>query len=780
MIIEAALKRLGSRSDGRGRWQCPAHDDRTPSLSISVGSDGRALIRCHAGCDTERVVEALGLSVRDLFPLDSAATVQSRTNSRASANTSQLYTSSQSIRPDCTLAAYAEAKRLDLNFLKRLGVREVRYQGGSALRIPYLDEAGEEIAVRFRLHLESPEGSTRFKWRSGSKATLYGLHRLANAGAMGSVVLVEGESDCHTLWQHGIPALGIPGAGTWKAEWASAFDGLGAIFVVRETDKAGANLCKQLLEEEAIRNRLGIVDLGVKDVSALHIDDPDRFEGRFAEALGRSAAAAEEGRAAAEAERESRACASWGLCADLARSPRILDRVADELRARGLVGELRLAKLIYLAVTSRLLKKPVSLVAKGPSAAGKSYETERTIGLFPRSATYPLTAMSEHALAYSEEPLAHRMLVVYEAAGVEADFASYLLRSLLSEGCIRYETVQKTADGIQARLIERPGPTGAILTTTRLSLHPENETRLLSVPVDDSPEQTRRVLDALAVDRDSDYDDEQWHGLQEWLEAQSGSVVHVPFGSVLAQAVPPVAVRLRRDFGLLLGLIRAHALLHQASRSHDDRDRIVATLDDYAVVWELVADLIGEAATTTVSETIRQTVSAAATALLKGDSPEVTNASIAVQLGLDPSATSRRVRAAVAAGYLENRETRRGRPSRIVLGEALPEDRPLLPTPDELAKRWQSCAGPLCEDAQSPSARISEENVDRLHDCRGAERWTDRQMAPLAPGPLRDEFEELAAELIRAGMDENSAEREAAERLGLMISDREERRYRTH
>ena len=51
--------------------------------------------------------------------------------------------------------------------------------------------------------------------------------------------------------------------------------------------------------------------------------------------------------------------------------------------------------------------------------------------------------MSEHALAYSHEPLVHRFLILYEAAGLESDFASYLLRSLLSEGCIKYETVEK-------------------------------------------------------------------------------------------------------------------------------------------------------------------------------------------------------------------------------------------------------------------------------------------------------------------------------------------------
>ena len=81
----------------------------------------------------------------------------------------------------------------------------------------------------------------------------------------------------------------------------------------------------------------------------------------------------------------------------------------------------------------------------------------------------------------------HRIIVLYEAAGLTGDFGTYLVRSLLSEGRICYETVEKTKDGLKARRIEREGPTGLITTTTAVGLHPENETRLLSVNVTDTP-----------------------------------------------------------------------------------------------------------------------------------------------------------------------------------------------------------------------------------------------------------------------------------------------------
>ena len=47
--------------------RCPAHDDRSPSLSIGVGLNGKVLLRCHAGCSVEAIVEAIGLEMADLF-----------------------------------------------------------------------------------------------------------------------------------------------------------------------------------------------------------------------------------------------------------------------------------------------------------------------------------------------------------------------------------------------------------------------------------------------------------------------------------------------------------------------------------------------------------------------------------------------------------------------------------------------------------------------------------------------------------------------------------------
>jgi hypothetical protein len=172
------------------------------------------------------------------------------------------------------------------------------------------------------------------------------------------------------------------------------------------------------------------------------------------------------------------------------------------------------------------------------------------------------------------------------------------MRSLLSEGRIRYETVEKTRDGMKPKLIVREGPTGLIVTTTQTSLHPENETRLLSIQVTDTAYQTKEIFKRIAKGRtDSAIDFSMWHALQTWLECGEKRVF-IPFAEELAEKVPPIAVRLRRDFRQLLILIESHALLHRAKRKTDSEGRIIAEIQDYAAVYDLVLDLLSESVST--------------------------------------------------------------------------------------------------------------------------------------------------------------------------------------
>jgi len=265
--VTRVLDALGSadcrpRREGRGyRAPCPCHRDKKPSLSIDEGRDGQALVHCHAGCDTRAILQALKLTWADL-----------------SAEGGRRWVA----RPlGLTLSDYAAAKGLPLDFLAQVGVAQCKWRRAPALSIPYRDPAGVTVSTRLRIALG---GDNRFRWRRPAHPCLYGLERLAEVRADGFVVLTEGESDSHTLWFHGIPALALPSAASWREEWARHLAGIGTIYLPVESD-AGGDAIIRALRSSSIRSRVRLVRLPVKDPSALYLADPDGFQSAWGAAL---------------------------------------------------------------------------------------------------------------------------------------------------------------------------------------------------------------------------------------------------------------------------------------------------------------------------------------------------------------------------------------------------------------------------------------------------------------------------------------------------------------
>lgn len=70
MDVNVLLSRLAGVRGRNGSWvaKCPAHEDRSPSLSVKELQDGRILMHCFGGCGTDDVLGVIGLALTDLFP----------------------------------------------------------------------------------------------------------------------------------------------------------------------------------------------------------------------------------------------------------------------------------------------------------------------------------------------------------------------------------------------------------------------------------------------------------------------------------------------------------------------------------------------------------------------------------------------------------------------------------------------------------------------------------------------------------------------------------------
>jgi RecA-family ATPase len=248
--------------------RCPAHNDQSPSLSISTGNEEQVLLHCHAGCTVEAVVEALGLTMTDLFPLSSRRQRQ------------------QSSHKGVTLLDFALDKHLHWRFLINQGIVE-EPKGG--LRIPYYLEDGT-LAARHRIRhaLKAKEGSW---WTPGPGDIVpYGLECLQAAQERGYLFLVEGETDVLTLRLHRYPALGIPGAEMVKTTLkASYLEGIEQLYIFREPDAAGQHFVEEVvtfIKKCSWSGKAAIVSLpDVKDPNDLYKRDPKGFPATFQSAL---------------------------------------------------------------------------------------------------------------------------------------------------------------------------------------------------------------------------------------------------------------------------------------------------------------------------------------------------------------------------------------------------------------------------------------------------------------------------------------------------------------
>jgi hypothetical protein len=465
-----------------------------------------------------------------------------------------------------------------------------------------------------------------------------------------------------------------------------------------------------------------------------------------------------------------------GTAGHIIDDPNILDSFADQFR-NVIAGEAANGKLLYLIATSRLLDKTMHAAIKGTSAGGKSEIRKRVLEFFPPESIVSFTSLSEKALIYHDGDFAHKILSMGEASATdEQNFQDYLLRELISEGRIRHGTVQKVGNNIVHVIIEKHGPVAFLVTTTKNELHAENETRMLSLEIDDSEKQTRNVLSKVAQVEGlnqpaAQVNHKPWQDFQRWLERGERRVV-VPFADVMADLIPPASVRLRRDFGQVLRAIGAHALLHREQRLRDSAGQIIADITcDYEPVRKLMGAIIAEGSGVAVNKATVETIEAVSKATAAMARDEGASAQdVAKVLKLDKSAAWRRLSAARQEGFIVNLEVRKGMPGRYRATGQQVEPINILPTTAELAERFETMPSPPTppEPVQPCNRDGIAEAVLEDNGCTGGCKPVARcaepvaRVQPVAPGlatdkwrPLHRRHQAVTDNTARPGADSN-------------------------
>ncbi|MBI2943548.1 MAG: toprim domain-containing protein [Candidatus Wallbacteria bacterium] len=214
-------------------------------MSVSEGTDGKVLLTCHAGCAFATVVSAIGLKQRDLFPARQHVRPQHHDpGSGAKGCRPSGPLPSEELAAECTAALASLPKLLDKFAKERAISADVLVRHGlgwsrkrSCFTLPVRDASGAVVDIR-----RKPLGGGKGKSWPGSHVFLFGYFEAVRDNRPGPVYLCAGEWDALALLQRAPDRFvcGVPGEGTFKAEWVTLLKALGReVIITYDLDDAG-------------------------------------------------------------------------------------------------------------------------------------------------------------------------------------------------------------------------------------------------------------------------------------------------------------------------------------------------------------------------------------------------------------------------------------------------------------------------------------------------------------------------------------------------------------
>ena len=284
----------------------------------------------------------------------------------------------------------------------------------------------------------------------------------------------------------------------------------------------------------------------------------------------------------------------------LLADPRLLNEFLSSMEQAGLVGESRNALALQANVTSRLLNSPINTAIEAPSASGKNWLATRVISHLPSSSVVSLTSASSKSWAYSGNDFVGK--VVYLAERNESSGLVEPMRILISEGRLEHR-VTEWRDGQRVIVTHVANGPVACVSTTNRGLEIDDATRHLSLWIDPSADQTRRIV--MAYHRASRKPPmgqvKLWKEIQRILSVRAkdlGGGSGIVFPSWFDEVATRVFVgdrSVRRYYPAFAELCRTMCLLRsfQDTRKETD-DQLTINFADYTITTLIFESIFAE------------------------------------------------------------------------------------------------------------------------------------------------------------------------------------------
>jgi DNA primase len=280
----------------------------------------------------------------------------------------------------------------------------------------------------------------------------------------------------------------------------------------------------------------------------------------------------------------------------LLKSDDLIQKINELIGQSGVIGEQGNRVFLFCIAVSHKFENTLHALVQGSSGSGKTHLVRQITDFMPLENVIRLTRVTESSFYnYGEYDLQNKLVVIEDYDGLK-DEAELAFRELQSNDELRSSVSAKDTEygsyRTQIRVVK--GPISSMAATTKGAIYEDNLSRCFVIAVDESKEQTAKIIDyqnkKAAGEIKTNQKDEIQTLLQNCIRLLKPMEVINPFASKMK--LPEEAFKIRRLNSNFQSFVKQITLLNQYQRKKDKQGRLITAKEDLQIAIEIMFDSI--------------------------------------------------------------------------------------------------------------------------------------------------------------------------------------------
>lgn len=270
--------------------------------------------------------------------------------------------------------------------------------------------------------------------------------------------------------------------------------------------------------------------------------------------------------------------------------PNLLKNIDKLLEQSGIIGEEDNRMMLFVIASTYKMPNLLHCLIQGTSGEGKSHLLNSIAQCMPQEDVMNTTRITKKSLYhYQDKELTNKLILIQDFDGLDEE-AQFAFREMQSAKFLTSSTVSKDQFGnIRGKLKQVNCHFASLTATTKAEVYYDNMSRSVVIGVDESLEQTLRIVkqqnQKIAGLIDTEKEQQAKELLRNSIRVLKSYIVINPFADQLM--LPLEAKMLRRLNSQFQNFVSQITILHQYQRKTDSKGRLIATKEDIQKAVEI-------------------------------------------------------------------------------------------------------------------------------------------------------------------------------------------------